>query len=43
MIKYFGQEKDATPYRLSRMNLMMHSVEYNDISINHADTLESDW
>ena len=43
MIKYFGQEKDATPYRLSRMNLMMHGVEYNDISINHADTLESDW
>lgn len=43
MIKYFGQEKDATPYRLSRMNLMMHGVEYNDIQINHADTLESDW
>jgi type I restriction enzyme M protein len=43
MIKYFGQEKDATPYRLARMNLMMHGVEYNDISINHADTLESDW
>ncbi|MBC1723113.1 type I restriction-modification system subunit M [Listeria seeligeri] len=43
MIKYFGQEKDATPYRLSRMNLMMHGIEYNDIYINHADTLESDW
>lgn len=43
VIKYFGQEKDATPYRLSRMNLMMHGVEYNDIHINHADTLESDW
>ncbi|MBC2099443.1 type I restriction-modification system subunit M [Listeria booriae] len=43
MIKYFGQEKDATPYRLSRMNLMMHGVEYNDININHADTLASDW
>ncbi|MBO0481322.1 type I restriction-modification system subunit M [Candidatus Enterococcus courvalinii] len=43
MIKYFGQEKDATPYRLARMNLMMHGVEYNDINVNHADTLESDW
>lgn len=43
MIKYFGQEKDATPYRLVRMNLIMHGIEYNDISINHADTLESDW
>lgn len=43
MIKYYGQEKDATPYRLARMNLMMHGVEYNDIHINHADTLKSDW
>ncbi|MBE9887703.1 type I restriction-modification system subunit M [Enterococcus durans] len=43
MIKYFGQEKDATPYRLARMNLMMHGIEYNDININHADSLESDW
>ncbi|EOH89037.1 type I restriction-modification system subunit M [Enterococcus villorum] len=42
-INYFGQEKDATPYRLARMNLMMHGVEYNDICINHADTLASDW
>ena len=42
-IKYFGQEKDATPYRLARMNLMMHNIEYNDIQIHHADTLESDW
>lgn len=42
-IKYFGQEKDATPYRLARMNLMMHNIEYNDIQVNHGDTLESDW
>lgn len=25
------------------MNLMMHNIEYNDIQIHHADTLESDW
>lgn len=43
MIKYFGQEKDSTPYRLARMNLMMHGVEYNDINVKHGDTLESDW
>ncbi|WP_321388244.1 type I restriction-modification system subunit M [uncultured Enterococcus sp.] len=43
MIKYFGQEKVATPYRLAKMNLMIHGVEYNDININHADTLKSDW
>jgi len=42
-IKYFGQEKDSTPYRLARMNLMMHDIAYNDINVHHADTLESDW
>ena len=25
------------------MNLMMHNIEYNDIQVNHGDTLESDW
>lgn len=42
-LKYFGQEKDSTPYRLARMNLMMHGIAYNDINVHHADTLESDW
>ena len=42
-LKYWGQEKDATPYRLSRMNLLMHNINFNDIKINHGDTLESDW
>ena len=43
VIKYYGQEKDATPYRLARMNLMMHGVHYNDLRINHGDTLLDDW
>lgn len=42
-IEYFGQEKDATPYRLARMNLMMHGIKYSDIYINHGDTLLDDW
>lgn len=43
LVKYYGQEKDATPYRLARMNLMMHGLAYNDIAIRHADSLEGDW
>lgn len=42
-IKYYGQEWITTTYNLARMNLMMHGVEYNDINVRNADTLNSDW
>ncbi|USS89222.1 type I restriction-modification system subunit M [Fructilactobacillus cliffordii] len=42
-IKYYGQELITTTYNLARMNLMMHGVEYNDIHLRNADTLNSDW
>lgn len=42
-IKYFGQELNTTTYNLARMNLMMHGVSYNNMVLNNADTLESDW
>ena len=42
-IKYYGQEVITTTYNLGRINLMMHGVEYNDIHIHNADTLNSDW
>jgi len=42
-IKYYGQEWITTTYNLARMNLMMHGVEYNDINLHNADTLNSDW
>jgi type I restriction enzyme M protein len=42
-IKYFGQELEATPWKLARMNLLMHGVSFNDISIRHGNTLNSDW
>ncbi|GEA32848.1 hypothetical protein CDIOL_37710 [Clostridium diolis] len=42
-MKYFGQELNITTYNLARMNLMMHSVSYNNMVLNNADTLESDW
>ncbi|MDS0528080.1 type I restriction-modification system subunit M [Clostridium sp. SHJSY1] len=42
-MKYFGQELNTTTYNLARMNLMMHGVSYNNMILNNADTLESDW
>jgi type I restriction enzyme M protein len=42
-VKFFGQEKNTTTYNLARMNLMMHDVTYNNMTLNNADTLESDW
>lgn len=42
-IKYYGQEIITTTYNLGRMNLMMHGVDYNDINLHNADTLNSDW
>ncbi|MDH6364058.1 type I restriction enzyme M protein [Enterococcus sp. PF1-24] len=42
-IKFFGQELNTTTYNLARMNLMMHDVSFNNMTLNNADTLESDW
>lgn len=42
-MKYFGQELNTTTYNLARMNLMMHGVSYNNMTLNNADTLEYDW
>ncbi|KRM90157.1 type I restriction-modification system subunit M [Liquorilactobacillus cacaonum] len=42
-IKYYGQELNTTTYNLARMNLMMHDVTFNNMNLNNADTLESDW
>lgn len=43
VIKYYGQEWITTTYNLARMNLMMHGVEYNDMNLRNADTLNNDW
>ena len=42
-IKYYGQELNTTTYNLARMNLMMHNVSYNNMSLSNANTLENDW
>jgi type I restriction enzyme M protein len=42
-LKYYGQELNTTTYNLARMNLMMHDVAYNNMTLRNADTLENDW
>ena len=42
-VKFFGQELNTTTYNLARMNLMMHGVSFQNMSLSNADTLESDW
>lgn len=42
-IKFYGQELNTTTYNLARMNLMMHGVSFTNMTLNNADTLESDW
>ena len=43
VIKFYGQEKNTTTYNLARMNLMMHGVSFNNMTLSNADTLETDW
>ena len=42
-VKFYGQELNTTTYNLARMNLMMHGVSYNNMTLSNADTLEDDW
>ena len=32
-VKYYGQEKNTTTYNLARMNLMMHGVSFNNMTL----------
>ncbi len=42
-VKFYGQELNTTTYNLARMNLMMHGVSFNNMTLSNADTLEQDW
>ena len=42
-VKYFGQERNTTTYNMARMNLMMHDVDYKNMTLSNADSLERDW
>lgn len=42
-VDFYGQENNTTTYNLARMNLMMHDVNYKNMDLKRADTLEVDW
>lgn len=42
-VAFYGQELNTTTYNLARMNLMMHGVNYRNMDLKRADTLDADW
>lgn len=42
-VRFYGQELNTTTYNLARMNLMMHGVDYGNMTLRNADTLAMDW
>lgn len=42
-VEFYGQELNTTTYNLARMNLMMHDVNYQNMELRRADTLDADW
>lgn len=42
-VEFCGQELNTTTHNLARMNLMMHGVNYKNMKLRRADTLEEDW
>lgn len=42
-LSYYGQEKNTATYNLTRMNLLLHGVRPEKMTINNADTLSQDW
>ncbi|MGT2833286.1 type I restriction-modification system subunit M [Streptococcus halotolerans] len=42
-VNFYGQERNTTTYNLARMNLMMHGVNYRNMTLKRADTLDADW
>jgi len=40
---YHGQELNTTTYNLARMNLILHSVDREQMRLNNGDTLDADW
>lgn len=42
-LEYYGQEKNTATYNLTRMNLLLHGVRPERMTIRNADTLAEDW
>lgn len=42
-LSYYGQEKNTATYNLTRMNLLLHGVRPEKMTIKNGDTLGQDW
>ncbi|NLK01052.1 MAG: type I restriction-modification system subunit M, partial [Clostridia bacterium] len=42
-LHYYGQEKNTATYNLARMNLLLHGIRPEKITVRNADTLSYDW
>lgn len=42
-LHYYGQEKNTATYNLTRMNLLLHGVRPEKMTIKNGDTLGQDW
>lgn len=43
ILNYYGQEKNTATYNLTRMNLLLHGVRPEHMTIRNGDTLAEDW
>jgi len=42
-LSYYGQEKNTATYNLTRMNLLLHGVRPEKMTIKNGNTLSQDW
>jgi type I restriction enzyme M protein len=42
-LDYYGQEKNTATYNLTRMNLLLHGIRPDKMTIRNSDTLGQDW
>ncbi|EGC3017859.1 type I restriction-modification system subunit M [Listeria monocytogenes] len=42
-LNYYGQEKNTATYNLTRMNLLLHGVGPEKMTVKNGDTLSEDW
>lgn len=42
-LEYYGQEKNTATYNLTRMNLLLHGIRPEKMTIKNGDTLSQDW
>ncbi|WP_374018884.1 type I restriction-modification system subunit M [Paenibacillus thiaminolyticus] len=42
-LSYYGQEKNTATYNLTRMNLLLHGIRPEKMTIKNGDTLSHDW